>query len=105
MDHRPIDRRSEQGSSDAATLPVIGDGDCHLETGLAGFEADVADDDVPTLLAIDRLGDESLAVFVVGPAEEVDRPCTDAVADGVESGVAALRREPRVEAGQLGPVV
>ena len=66
---RPFNSGEEEGTSNAASLPGVRNGDRHLEAGLTGLEAEVADDSTVAQRGVRRQRDESLAVLVVRPAQ------------------------------------
>ena len=94
---RPVDGREQERAPDAVALPGVGDGDGHLEAGPLGLETQVADDSGTIVVHIRGLGDKSLTVFMVGPAQEAGGPVPDPAADCVELREPALRRESGVE--------
>ena len=101
---RPVNSREQEGPSNAVSLPGVRNGDRHLEAGITGFQAEVADDSAVTQRGVRRQRDKTLAVLVVRPAQEAGGVVADATGHGMEAREPAIGGKPGVEPRELEPV-
>lgn len=102
---RPFETGGEELTTHPLVLPRVGDGDRQLRLEASRrLHAEVSDDHGRPAWGMAKLGDQSLTMFVIRPAEPARITVGDAVADAVEPLQHGVGRQRPVEVAERRPI-